>query len=82
MGDFLIQLIPTMTIQALLLIGVVPLSRKVRSGSSWVWIVATLIPVVGLLVFTFLMMKALAVILEKLDLLSEKVGSLNPAIRD
>jgi len=33
------------------------------------------IPLVGAMMFMFLMMKALAVILERIDLLSEKVGA-------
>jgi hypothetical protein len=75
MQDLIVQLIPMMIVQCLLLIGVVPLARRVSPGWSWAWIVATLIPVVGYLIFVFLMMKALAVILERIDLLSEKLGA-------
>ena len=73
MQELLIQLIPMMVIQCLLLIGVVPLARKVSPGWAWTWIVATFIPVVGAMMFMFLMMKGLAVILERIDLLSEKI---------
>jgi hypothetical protein len=75
MQELLIQLIPMMAIQCLLLIGVVPLARKVSPGWAWAWIVATLIPFVGAMMFMFLMMKTLAVILERIDLLSATVGS-------
>jgi len=64
-----------MIIQCLLLIGVIPLARRVSPAWAWTWIVATLIPVVGAMIFMFPMMKALAVILERIDLLSEKVGA-------
>jgi hypothetical protein len=66
MQELLIQLIPMMAIQCLLLIAVVPLARKVSPGWAWAWIVATLIPFVGAMMFMFLMMKTLAVILERL----------------
>jgi hypothetical protein len=64
-----------MTVQYLLLIGLIPLARRVSPGWAWAWIVATPIPVVGAMGFMFLTMKALAVILERIDLLSEKVGT-------
>jgi hypothetical protein len=75
MQEFLIQLIPLMTIQCLLLVGVIPLARKVSPGWAWAWIVAALIPLVGGMMFMFLMMKALAVILERIDVLSAAAGS-------
>jgi hypothetical protein len=75
MQEFLIQLIPLMVIQCLLVIGIIPLARKVSPGWAWAWIVATFIPLVGAMMFMFLMMKALAVILERIDLLSATVGS-------
>lgn len=70
MPEFVIQLIPLMNIQGLLLIGVIPLARKVSPGGAWAWIVAALLPLVGGMVFMFLMMNAMAVILDRLDLLS------------
>jgi hypothetical protein len=74
MSDLLIQLVPTMIIQGLMLFGVVPLATRISRGGAWIWIVLTFIPVVGLLTFPILFMRAQAVMLEKIDLLSEKVG--------
>ena len=68
--DFVIELIPMTVVQYLMLIGVVPLARKVSPRRAWAWIVAASIPLVGGMMFMFLMMKALAVILERIDLLS------------
>jgi hypothetical protein len=78
--DFVIELIPLTVFQYLMLIGVVPLARKVSPRRAWTCIVVALIPLVGGLMFPFLMMKALAVILERIDLLSAAVGS-QPARR-
>jgi hypothetical protein len=75
MQQVLLQLLPTLIIQCLLLIGIVPLARRVSPGGAWGWIVASLIPVLGYMVFMFLVMKALAVILERINLLSEKLGA-------
>ena len=65
-------------VQYLMLIGVVPLARKASPRRAWAWIVDALIPLVGSMMFMFLMMKALAVILERIDLLSATVGSQPP----
>jgi hypothetical protein len=73
--DFVIELIPMMVVQYLMLTGVVPLARKASPRRAWAWIVAALIPLVGGMMFIFLMMKALAVILERIDSLSAMVGS-------
>ena len=69
------QLIPLTVIQCLLVSAMIPLARKVSPGWAWPWIAVTLIPLVGAMMFMFLIMKALAVILERIDLLSATVES-------
>ena len=80
--DFVIELIPMTVVQDLMLIGVIPLARKASPRRAWAWIVAALFPLVGTMTFMFLMMKALAVILERIDLLSASVGSQPPSKTD
>ncbi len=80
--DFVIELIPLTVVQYLMLIGVVPLARKASPRWAWAWIVAALIPLLGGMMFMFLMMKALAVILDRIDLLSAAVGSQPPSKTD
>jgi hypothetical protein len=75
MPEFLIDLLPMMIVQSLLLIGIIPLARRVSRGWAWTWIVLALIPGIGALVFILLLMKALAVILARADLLSGNLGS-------
>jgi hypothetical protein len=67
MQEFVIQLIPLTVVQCLMLIGLIPLARKVSPRWALAWIVAALVPIVGGITFTFLTMKALAVILERLE---------------
>ena len=67
------DLIPMMIVQYVLLIGSLPLARRVRPGRAWAWIVAILIPAVGWFALMALIFKACAVILERIDLLSESV---------
>jgi hypothetical protein len=75
MHDPLIDLIPMLVVQYLLLIGIIPLARRVSPRWAWAWIVVSLIPGVGAMVFMVLIMKALAAILERIDLLSRSLGT-------
>ena len=68
----LIDLVPMMVVQYLLLIGAIPLARRVSPRRAWAWIVLMLIPFVGTFPFMILIVKALAVILERIDMLSAK----------
>jgi hypothetical protein len=72
MYEILKELLPTMAVQYLLLIGAIPLARRVSPRRAWAWIVLMLIPFVGTFPFMILIVKALAVILQRIDVLSEK----------
>jgi hypothetical protein len=66
------DLIPMMIVQYVLLIGGIPLARRVSPSRPWAWIVAILIPAVGWFALMALIVKAFAVILERIDLMCEK----------
>jgi hypothetical protein len=64
--EILLQLVPMFVIQLILLFGVVPLGRRVSPNGSALWIVCSLIPLVGAFTFFFLFVRVLAVILDRL----------------
>ncbi len=70
MPDFVIQLIPMLVIQVLLLFGVVPLARRVSPKLTPIWIICSLIPFLGIFTFYVLAVKALVVILDRLEKLT------------
>lgn len=67
MSDFLIQLVPMMLIQLVMLFGVVPLARRVSPRLAIVWIICSLIPFLGVLTFFFLVVRVLVAILDRLE---------------
>jgi hypothetical protein len=64
--EILLQLVPMFIVQLILLFGVVPLARRVSPNSPALWIVCSLIPLVGSITFFFLFVRVLAVILDRL----------------
>jgi len=67
MLELLISLVPTMVIQGLLLVAIIPLARRLSPRGWWRWLVLALVPAVGAVAFMLLMMKALGTILERID---------------
>lgn len=67
MPDFVIQLLPMVVIQLLLLIGIVPLARRVSPNRVAVWVICSLIPVFGVFAFYFLIVRVLVAILDRLE---------------
>jgi hypothetical protein len=67
MSDFVVQLVPMMLIQVILLFGVVPLARRVSPNLAVVWIICSLIPVLGVFTFYFLVVRVLVAILDRLE---------------
>lgn len=53
-AEFVIQYVPLMTIQALLLFGVVPLARRVSPNWVALWVICSLVPWVGFFTFSVL----------------------------
>jgi hypothetical protein len=66
MSDFLVQLVPMMVMQVIMLFGIVPLARRVSPNRLALWIICSLIPLVGWLTFFFLFVRVLVVILDRL----------------
>ncbi|SJZ55612.1 hypothetical protein SAMN02745126_01607 [Enhydrobacter aerosaccus] len=71
-SDVLIQLVPLMLIQLVLLFAVVPLALK-ASRRAWAWIVFAVIPIFGLLAIPILVARALAGLIGRVDALSSQL---------
>lgn len=67
MTELIIQLVPMMLIQALMLFGVVPLARRVSRKWLALWVICALIPLVGSFTFFILCVKVLVAILDRLE---------------
>ena len=82
MYELFTQILPTIMVQYLLLIGAIPLARRVSPRWAWAWIVPMLIPFIGTFPLLILVVKALAVILERIDSLAETsvLSSQSPSV--
>lgn len=68
----IVMLVPYMIIQLLYAIVAFQLCRKQR-WNAWLWTIATLVPVVGLIVFVVLFMSSQLKTLDRLNILEKEV---------
>lgn len=73
-GDFLVQLLPLLLMQGMLLFAVVPLASK-SSRSAWIWVLFSLIPFLGTFAFPILLGRSVAVLLGRVEALSSKIDT-------
>ena len=67
MSEIVLQLVPMMLIQLILLFGVVPLARRVSPKWVALWVVCSLVPIIGIFTFYFFVVRVLVAILDRLD---------------
>jgi hypothetical protein len=65
-NDFLLQLVPLVIVQCLLLFAIVPLATA-SSKRAWAWIVFAIIPILGGFAYPILLGRGIAAVLRRLD---------------
>lgn len=72
--EILLQLFPLLLTQAALIFGIVPMARA-SGRRTWLWVLFSLIPIIGGFAYPILLARSVAVVLRRL-------GTVEVALRD